>query len=145
MGVYGDGVFVEPDGGDDVRRLLPDTGERFQLGKAPGHLSAELFDDVFGGGEDVRRLAAVQPAGKDVPFQLLLRKREHGARGVVLLEQLCRHYIDALVGALRRKDDRHQQFVGGGIVQRGARVRITFCQYLQCLCGLLCVHAAILP
>ncbi len=126
MGVYGDGVFVEPDGGDDVRRLLPDAGERFQLGKAPGYLSAELFDDVFGGGEDVRRLAAVQPAGKDVAFQLLLRKREHGFGRVVLLEKLRGDFVDALVGALRGEDDRHEELEGGVVVQRGAGARIRF-------------------
>ena len=93
----------------------------------------------------MRRLAAVQTAGKDILFQLLPGKLQHGFGRIVFFEELFCDLVHALVRTLRGKDDRHQQFVSGGIDKRRARVCVHLRKYLQSLFSLLFVHAAILP
>ena len=72
----------------------------------------------------MRRLIMVEPARVDIFFQLLLRKEQHFLRRVVLLEELFRHLIDALVRTLRGENDRDEQLVGRAEFQRGNGVRI---------------------
>lgn len=74
----------------------------------------------------MRILALVQPAGKDIFFQLFLRKQKHGFGRVVLFEEFRGDFVHALVGALRGENDRDQKFVRGGVVQSGTRIFIQF-------------------
>ena len=122
--IHGDGVLIEPHGRNDVGRFLSHTRQRFEFGKAFGHLSAEFFHDVARGGTNVRRLTLVKTARKDALFQLFLREREHRFGRVVLFEKFRRHLVHPLVGTLCRQNDRDEQFVSGVIMQGGARARV---------------------
>ena len=57
--IHCDRVFFKPNGRNDVRRLLPYSGKRFQIRKTGRHLSGKLVHNIARGGQDMRRLALV--------------------------------------------------------------------------------------
>ena len=69
-----------------------------------------------------------KPVRLDGPLQFGERSLGVVGGGAILLEQLRRDQVHALVGALRRQDRRHQQFERVGMVQFAMRVRVSLLQ-----------------
>ena len=124
VGVHRNGVASERNRIDDVRRLSPDARQRAQLFERGRHFPAELFQNIARGRQNMRRLIMVEPARIDVFFQRFLRKAQHFFGRIVFAEKFRRHFIDALVRALRRKNDGDEQLVRRAETKRRSRVRI---------------------
>jgi hypothetical protein len=108
----------------DVRRLATHARQALQGLARFGHPPAVLALDDRGRGDQVLRLAAVEPDGAHVGNQSV--DAECGNRGgrVRDPEQLLRGLVDTLVGGLRGQHDRDQQFERAREAELGRRVRV---------------------
>ena len=87
------------------------------------HLSAVLIAKNLAGIDDIFSLTIIKPNGFDVRFQTLLPETWDGRGFIRDLEQSPRHFVDANIGRLSRKDHRHQQLEWRSILQLGGRMR----------------------
>src|SRR5664279_4529175 len=115
----------------DVRGLAGHSGQLQEFVHGARYLAAELADQLTGGAHHRLRFVAEESGGANVVFELfgLERGKRFGRR--VFLEDDRRDHVDAYVGALRRKDGRHQQLPGAVVMQSAGRGRIALVEPLQ--------------
>ena len=109
---------------DDVRRLARHAGHGHELVHRRGHAAAEAGHEDLAGLLDRAGLLLVEARR----LHLLLERRQVGlgvvARGFVGAEEALGDAVDALVGALRGEDRRHEEVERGPPVELVARVRV---------------------
>jgi hypothetical protein len=108
----------------DVRRLAADTRQLRQRIHVGGDVAPMPFDDGRRHTVERLRLRAEESRRLDLRLELVGRRRGERLCVRVALEQRRRDLVHTLVGALRREDRRHQQFVRRGEMQLGVRVRM---------------------
>jgi hypothetical protein len=69
-----------------------------------------LGEEFRAHGADILRLVAIKAGGADEALEFLLRNRGIVLRRAAALEEVARHKIHALVGALRAEHRGHEQF-----------------------------------
>jgi len=122
---------------DDVRGLATHAREVREFVHRVGHLAAVLGDDRLAGRDDPARLLVRVGDRPDVLGEFVLASRDVVPGGLVRLEEVRGHLVDALVGALRREDHGHQQFQSGVEIERDGRIGIFLVQPVDDLRGLL--------
>ncbi len=117
VGVHRHGGLVERHGHHHVRRLAPHAGESLQQVHVLGDDAAELFGELDRHGMEVARLVVGVGYGFNQFVNLLHRACRHGGGGGETVEDGGGGHVHALVGALGGKDDRHQEFIGVGVME----------------------------
>ena len=117
MGVYRHGGTAECHSHDHVGSLAPDAGEGLEVVHVVRHDATEVCHEFHCHGVEMLRLAVGIGNGLDEGADFV-----HGAgcqrSGVGEAgEKGGRSHIHPLVGALGGKHDRHEEFVGGIVVQ----------------------------
>ncbi len=124
-------VFLEPRPQHDVCGLARHPRQRQQLVHLLRDLAAKFADYLARRAHNRFRFIAEEPGGSDVSLDLLRLHPRQRLRRRVFAEQLRGGFVDALVGALRGKNRRHQQFPCARMSQRAGHVRIRRIQPLQ--------------
>ena len=112
----------------DVGCLAAHAAQLRQLLHRARHLAAVLLHQRLAAGLEALGLVAEEPGRLDGPLQSGQGSPGVVGGGAILLEQVRRDQVHALVGALRREDGRHQQFERVGVVQFAMRVRVSLLQ-----------------
>ena len=100
-----------------VGRLAAHARQALHLLQIARNLAAELRTEHAGHAREVAGLVVGIGDALDVGVNILGRSRGHIEGRGKRLEQRGSGHVDPFVGALRRKDHRHQQLVGVGVVQ----------------------------
>jgi len=108
----------------DVGRLAPDARQADELLHRSRHLTSVLLDQHLAAADDAFGLVSVEAGGADRLLQLGRIGVREIVRGAVLLEQVFRDLIDALVGALRGQDGGDQELKWVLEVERHAGVGV---------------------
>ena len=95
---------------DDVRGLPADTWKVSQRVHGVRNLAVVLFDEDLADPFEVAGLVVVKRDAVNVLGELFLVGGGVVFRRLVCLKEFGRRFVNALVGTLCRKDDRHQQF-----------------------------------
>jgi hypothetical protein len=122
--VHREGGLPEGAAEHHVGGLARDAAQGDQGLDVVGHPPGEALRDVPRGRLDGARLLPEEPGAVHEPLDLAGRCGGQGARGPVAREELRRHLVHDLVGALGREDGGHEQLEGGLEPERGARVRV---------------------
>jgi hypothetical protein len=122
--VDGDRRLAESGIEDHVGGLAADTGQGLQRCTRRWNLAAMTVEQLPTGGDDVPRLALVEPDAADVRRQAAFAEREHGLWRWCVGKELPGRQVDALVGRLRRQDDGDQQLESAGVLEFGDRIRV---------------------
>ena len=112
----------------DIGGLAAHAAQLRQFLHRARHLAAVLFHERLATGLDALGLVAEEAGRLDGLLQFGQRRPGVVGGGAILLEQVRRDQVHALVGALGREDGRHQQFERVGVVQFAMRVRVSLLQ-----------------
>ena len=112
----------------DVGRFTPHTGQGFERGALGRDFARMLLDQQVGELDDVFRLGPEKTDGFDAFGQLFFSQRDHCLWSRGQGKQAAGCQVDALVGGLRRKDDRDEKLVRTTVFELGARFRGAFSQ-----------------
>jgi hypothetical protein len=110
---------------DDVRRLAPDAVELDQFLHRARHFATVMLDEFAAAILDVLGLAAEKSGGLDELLQFRARRVRKICRRAVFFEQFRRDEVDALVRALRGKDNGDEQLERVRVSQLAVRVGIS--------------------
>lgn len=131
-------IRAECDIHHDIRRLAPDTGQRFERGPVGWYLSAVTLQQLMAEQVHVMRFRPPQADGADVPRNALFADGRHGGRVGGFLEQAFRRLVDGFVRRLCRQHDAYQKFERIAEHQFTFRIRIGFGKRCdEGLCGRL--------
>ena len=112
--------------GNDVRRLLPHARQLHERLDIAGDFAIKALHQHMTGAQKILRLRMVQAAVTNLCLHLLLRQAAHLLRRIQPRKKACRNHVHALVRALRRQNDSHQQLEGRIIIERRLRALIGF-------------------
>jgi hypothetical protein len=124
VGIDGEARDPERDAQHQVGGLAGDTAQGHQLLQAARHLALEVFHDVARGRLDRTGLLSEETGAAHQPLDLLRIGVGQGCGAAVVEEQLRRHLIHLLVGALCGEDRGNQQLEGRVESQGASRVGI---------------------
>ncbi len=114
VGVHTDGRLAEGIAQNDVGGFAADARQGEEVGETVGDLAAELSNEESGGLADGAGFVAVEVDLADVLF---LELGPIGC-GMVFLEELVGDCVDEVVAGFGGEDEGHEEFEGGGKLQR---------------------------
>ncbi len=114
-----------------VSGLAGRTRNRDEFLQGSRNVAAELVDYFPGRADDRLRFVVKETCRPDIVRQHFRGNGREIARGRIFCEQPGGDFVDALVGALRGKNRRHQQFPGVAMNQGAGGVRIHLVQTLK--------------
>ena len=115
----------------DVGGLARRARNGQQLVHRLGHLAAEVRENLARRADQRFRFVVEEARGSDILRQLRLVRAGQVSHGRVFLEKPGRHLVDALIGALSRKNGRNQKLPGVPVQQRDGRLRVHLVQQCQ--------------
>lgn len=130
MGVDNDAGLAEGIPENDIRRFPADTRQGDQLFHRLGDLFTEAFSYGFAAGDEMFRFVLKETGGTNDLFDLRKMSCSQCCRLPIPPKERWRDLVDALVGALGRKNCGHQQFPRGTMVE--FHLRAWHCA-LECL------------
>jgi len=122
VGIHWKRLFTAQMDADHAGALVAHARKRLQLRAGGRDLSLVPLEHHFGSGDQIARLAAVQPTAFDHPLQLRNLCASVARRGWVSPKQSGRDQVHAAIGALSREDHRDQKLERGSVIQLDLRV-----------------------
>ena len=117
-------VFIEGISEHDIRGLASSAGEISERFEGGWNFATVLGQEGGTHGADVFCLTAIEARGADEGFEIFLRNGGVIGCGAATLEQVLCDEIDALIGALCRKDGGDEEIKRVRVVELAVSIRV---------------------
>ena len=117
MSINGNGRFSKGHTQHDIGSLASYTGKTQEGLHLLRNLGMEVINKFSARSKDIACFGMIKAAVMDEGFHLFKGQGAQLLRRIVLWKKALCNNIDPFIRALSRKDDRHQEFKRGGIMQ----------------------------